>query len=348
MKKIFAFSQKSQTIAQTAIEEQGLEVKPSHFSSPKNNDLGLFFLSISIFLFLGFLLFKRKSKEVRLSIFVSFFLGCLLAVYTSIQISTQSLIGKQEEKENNELERKPIASQVNPTQSRNREENKIDKVKETSKANNKNSQENSSQEIEEKSQKTSLEETGRTTEKKEKVKDSDNTKVESGVNSQKNLAEKKQNKTDTKNSNISRSSISPNPNLTQFPEQQESEIATSTQNNVANTTGRGNLGTTNPINSIASTRFSRDRSFSANVQTSLFRPILKLGDRGFDVTLLQTVLKELGYYALDIDGDYGYSTELAVQNFQQQNNLLADGIVGFSTCNILKAKSENTEIQCTS
>lgn len=340
MKKIVSFSQKSQTIAQTAIKGQKSDVKPSNFSNPSNNALGLFFLSIAIFLFLGFLLFKRKSKEVRLSIFVSFFLGCLLAVYTLIQVSTQSLIGKQTEKANNALEQEPIASQINTPKSRDRKENKSNNAKD------KNAKENSSNEKKEKAPKTSLEEAERTTAEEKQIKDNDNTTVESEVNSRKTLEEKKQKKPDNNNSNISRPSISQSPNLAQSPDPKKSKIATSAQNNIVNTTRSSNLSTANQRHSIASTQSSRDRSASINARTSLLRPILKLGDRGLDVTILQTILKELGYYPLNIDGDYGDSTELAVQNFQKQNNLLPDGIVGFSTCNILKAKTENTEINC--
>ncbi len=53
------------------------------------------------------------------------------------------------------------------------------------------------------------------------------------------------------------------------------------------------------------------------------------------VRALQARLKELGYYAGAIDGDFGASTETAVKSFQAQNGLKADGIAGDGTCNLL-------------
>ncbi|MEM9538720.1 MAG: peptidoglycan-binding domain-containing protein [Cyanobacteria bacterium P01_E01_bin.42] len=341
MKKLVSFSKEPLQIAQTAREGQTSErseVQPSGFSNTSNNYLSLAFLSIFIFLFLGFLLFKKKSQEVRLSIFASLFLGCLLAIYTSIQISAQSLIGRQKETESNELEQEPIVTQIDTTKSSNFED------KEANKTNNNETKKKSLNKQEENSPKNNSDRKETiTAEAKDPEKDDDK-KVEDEEKSRKTLEDKQIEKPANNNPNISRTPVSQSQNLGQS----SSQTVTSPQNRIVSTTGTSNFSTTNQINSLASTQPSRDRSISANVQTSLFRPILKLGDRGFDVTLLQTILNELGYYTLSIDGDYGYSTELAVQNFQQQNNLLADGIVGFSTCNILRVKSKNTEIQCSS
>ena len=65
------------------------------------------------------------------------------------------------------------------------------------------------------------------------------------------------------------------------------------------------------------------------------------GSKGDQVTILQTMLKELGYYTnaaddgkyLKIDGDFGDYTEQAVRAFQKANpNLAVDGWVGEVTC----------------
>ena len=58
---------------------------------------------------------------------------------------------------------------------------------------------------------------------------------------------------------------------------------------------------------------------------------LKKGDRGSEVTRLQTRLKELGYYTKEVDGIYGSSTVAAVKAFQAKNELKADGVAGPAT-----------------
>lgn len=59
--------------------------------------------------------------------------------------------------------------------------------------------------------------------------------------------------------------------------------------------------------------------------------LLKLGVKGDEVTRLQQRLRELGYYAGEVDGQYGPGTQDAVIRFQQQHGLDADGIAGEST-----------------
>mgnify|MGYP003970084311 CR=1 FL=1 len=55
----------------------------------------------------------------------------------------------------------------------------------------------------------------------------------------------------------------------------------------------------------------------------------KNGDRGHEVEIIQ---KQLG---LDVDGYYGYKTESAVKSFQEENDLVADGIAGDKTMDAL-------------
>lgn len=68
-------------------------------------------------------------------------------------------------------------------------------------------------------------------------------------------------------------------------------------------------------------------SSTQTAQSSILAP----GSTGAEVEVLQTQLKELGYYKGVVNGDYGESTELAVSKFQKAKNLLADGIAGATT-----------------
>lgn len=55
------------------------------------------------------------------------------------------------------------------------------------------------------------------------------------------------------------------------------------------------------------------------------------GCKGVYVTLLQTRLASLGYSVGALDGDFGTKTEIALKNFQHDNNLTVDGICGKMT-----------------
>ena len=62
---------------------------------------------------------------------------------------------------------------------------------------------------------------------------------------------------------------------------------------------------------------------------------LSSGSKGQPVIQLQTRLQELGYYSGKIDGDFGSGTKRAVEVFQKQNGLDADGIAGQKTLSLL-------------
>jgi len=67
--------------------------------------------------------------------------------------------------------------------------------------------------------------------------------------------------------------------------------------------------------------------------------LLKFGTGfgGYDkeVASVQKMLKDLGYYKGNIDGQFGSLTLGAVKNFQKDYNLMVDGIVGPNTFNKL-------------
>lgn len=56
--------------------------------------------------------------------------------------------------------------------------------------------------------------------------------------------------------------------------------------------------------------------------------IMRVGDENTDVRKLQQALKILGYYDGAIDGKYGKGTKSAVESFQKDENLEADGYAG--------------------
>lgn len=64
-------------------------------------------------------------------------------------------------------------------------------------------------------------------------------------------------------------------------------------------------------------------------------PPLSTGSYGDKVTKLQTRLQELGYYAGEIDGQFGPGTREAVIAFQKLNGLDADGLAGEETQRVL-------------
>ncbi|QGU96177.1 hypothetical protein GOM49_14685 [Clostridium bovifaecis] len=69
--------------------------------------------------------------------------------------------------------------------------------------------------------------------------------------------------------------------------------------------------------------------------------LLKVGSRGSDVELLQTMLNKNGY-KLNVDGIFGKLTLDAVKNYQSKNALTTDGIVGPKTLAKLNAAKVTT------
>lgn len=65
--------------------------------------------------------------------------------------------------------------------------------------------------------------------------------------------------------------------------------------------------------------------------------LLKPGDEGDGVISLQLRLQDLGYYNYKITGSFGSVTKQAVMDFQEDNKLAQDGIVGGQTASLLYA-----------
>ncbi|MBD2692426.1 glycoside hydrolase family protein [Anabaena catenula] len=69
--------------------------------------------------------------------------------------------------------------------------------------------------------------------------------------------------------------------------------------------------------------------------------ILRKGSKGQKVQQLQIILTDLKLNPGLIDGDFGNKTVAAVQKFQQQKGLIADGIVGKKTQDALNQSLDN-------
>ncbi|NJR66837.1 MAG: hypothetical protein HC772_18460 [Leptolyngbyaceae cyanobacterium CRU_2_3] len=88
---------------------------------------------------------------------------------------------------------------------------------------------------------------------------------------------------------------------------------------------------------LAADGVAGDDTFSALEDFVPIRPdggsssVLQFGDSGTDVTTLQYLLNDNGYFSGPYTGYFGSSTEQAVIDFQSSNGLTADGIVGSAT-----------------
>jgi methionine-rich copper-binding protein CopC len=74
-----------------------------------------------------------------------------------------------------------------------------------------------------------------------------------------------------------------------------------------------------------------DSSLKEILATGGKRPLLRRGDRGSSVAVLQESLNRVLAQQLEPDGIFGPLTQKAVRNFQQENNFIVDGIVGPQT-----------------
>ncbi|NJR18280.1 MAG: peptidoglycan-binding protein [Calothrix sp. CSU_2_0] len=105
--------------------------------------------------------------------------------------------------------------------------------------------------------------------------------------------------------------------------------------------GKASLSQSNPVNEVVDislhSQIFADVGSSEIVSSRKFQllrtpnlPMLQFGNSGVSVRVLQRLLVSNGY-RIEVDGFFGALTESAVKAFQNQRNLVADGIVGTKT-----------------
>ncbi|MCP3030801.1 NlpC/P60 family protein [Halobacillus sp. A1] len=93
---------------------------------------------------------------------------------------------------------------------------------------------------------------------------------------------------------------------------------------------------------VSESVFAKADPSAADESSSSDSSILSDGDRGEDVKSLQSDLESKGYYTSSLDGIFGPLTEAAVEEFQADNGLSVDGLVGQNTENKLSGSSEDS------
>lgn len=78
-------------------------------------------------------------------------------------------------------------------------------------------------------------------------------------------------------------------------------------------------------------RRNRTARALAVLEDGVVRPVLRRGDEGNGVVLLQRALAAKGFSPGAIDGDFGGKTDIAVRAFQAARGLGVDGVVGDGT-----------------
>ena len=86
----------------------------------------------------------------------------------------------------------------------------------------------------------------------------------------------------------------------------------------------------NEINSLKDSMARADQEASLNLKNT--------GEvkQRINAKMIQTALKNAGYFQGEVDGKMGKNTRLAVREFQKANNLYSDGRVGKNTWMVLK------------
>lgn len=80
--------------------------------------------------------------------------------------------------------------------------------------------------------------------------------------------------------------------------------------------------------------------------TSSSAAILQVGVRNSQVKIVQTMLKNMGYFKnTKVTGYYGSITKQAVKKFQKANGLTVDGIVGNATMKALNKKTSSKNVK---
>lgn len=90
-------------------------------------------------------------------------------------------------------------------------------------------------------------------------------------------------------------------------------------------------GATTSTGQVSGSTANTNNTSNSTVTPPTSYKTLKRGMTSNDVKTLQLKLKELGYLTASATGYYGTQTFAAVKNFQESNNLLADGVAGTAT-----------------
>lgn len=93
--------------------------------------------------------------------------------------------------------------------------------------------------------------------------------------------------------------------------------------------------------------FTNEPFVNQTAEKASAKPVLRVGDKGNDVTELQQSLKELGYFKTRVTGVFGSVTKAAVIRFQQDKGLMANGIVDSRTQTALQSPSSNSTFNVT-
>ena len=144
------------------------------------------------------------------------------------------------------------------------------------------------------------------------------------------------NSTNTSNNNSSTVTVETSPPSSTSNSNSTDSNSTNTSNN-SNSTSTNNSNSTNTSNNSNSNNTSTSQpntdinGSNSNTNRVENLPILREGDEGENVRLLQEKLKELDFYNGAIDGVFGRSTLAAVIAAQTDFGLDGDGIVGRQT-----------------
>lgn len=83
---------------------------------------------------------------------------------------------------------------------------------------------------------------------------------------------------------------------------------------------------------------------SASIESHAQTEVLKMGVTGKQVEQLQALLKELGYFSVHTTEYFGLITQKAVKDFQDDEGILVDGVVGNETKRALEMRQESVEL----
>ena len=73
--------------------------------------------------------------------------------------------------------------------------------------------------------------------------------------------------------------------------------------------------------------------------------VIKKGMHGEGVVIVQQILRDYGYYTGEIDGKCGPGTVRALQNFQRDYGLVADGVCGRQTYAVMEEAYEGSAVE---